>query len=539
MFSLLNFLPSVTTVILTISSLSLYVIYFLKKRYTHWERRGVPHVRPIALFFGNTKDLALQRVPNAFVFQRIYNELEGHDFGGFYQMFKPAIMLRDPDLIRTVLIKNFSQFHDRFSIIDEKLDPLSNHLLNLAGQRWKNVRYKLTPTFSSGKLKSMQDLMQGCIHELADYLSRCVSDVQNLRELMAKFTTDVIGSCAFGLNCNSIRDENSEFRRIGRLIFKPSKRIRIRNMLRSLGPKLITLLRLKSVHPEVEDFFMSVLKEAVKYRESSALKRNDFLQLLINIQAEEKKQMESNGCHQSVTSNGVSNGIQNGNARTTTDNPKDILFTDSVVASNAFVFFVAGFETIAMTLSYCLYELALNPEICEKLKDEVDSVKEAHDGNLDFDSMKELEYMDAVLAETLRKYPPASILIRRCNEAFCVPGTSVVIEEGTGVYVPVYGLHHDPQFFPEPERFIPERFSQENKHTIVPGSYLPYGDGPRICIGMRFAQYEMKSVLSYLVSNFTFHPCEKTVVPLNYDPRSGLLTPLDGVWVRLQRRSNP
>ena len=67
---------------------------------------------------------------------------------------------------------------------------------------------------------------------------------------------------------------------------------------------------------------MSVLKEAVKYRESSALKRNDFLQLLINIQTEEKKQMESNGCHQSVTSNGVSNGIQNGNARTTTDNPK-------------------------------------------------------------------------------------------------------------------------------------------------------------------------------------------------------------------------
>nr|XP_018896715.1 PREDICTED: probable cytochrome P450 6a14 [Bemisia tabaci] len=546
-FTILSTLPSVTSVVLIVSSVALCAAYYLHKKYSYWAKRDVPYVKPDSWFFGNTKEMIFQRESTTFMFARLYNELAGHKFGGYYRNHKPFLVLRDPELIRLIFVKNFSHFHDRNTPDERDFDPLSKHLLNLRGQRWKNVRYKLTPTFSSGKLKGMHELMQACIVELDDYLTKATSgdskdsNVQDLRELMAKFTTDVIGACAFGLNCNSIRDENSEFRRIGRLIFSFSWRSYIRAIVLTLAPGIVMATKWKNARPEIENFFMSVLKGAVEHRKShTEQKRNDFLQLLINIQAEERKQLESNGQHngtQNGTQNGIQNGLQNGHAESVSEKSKDILFDDSVVASNAFIFFIAGFETTASTLSYCLYELALNPDIGEKLYEEVESVKQAHNGTLDYDAVnKELVYMEAVISETLRKYPPASVLGRRCNEAFQIPDTNVVIEEGVGVTVSVYGLHHDPQYFPEPEKFKPERFLGENKDKIVPGSYLPFGDGPRICIGMRFAHYEMKSVLSYIISNYTIHRCNKTVVPLQYDTRSLLHTPVGGVWVQFQKR---
>ncbi|CAH0394804.1 unnamed protein product [Bemisia tabaci] len=532
LFPVLNSLSSMTSVLLLVSCLALSIVYYLRKKYSYWERRGVPCSKSISFLFSNTKDLVLRRVPLAFVFQRIYNELDGHKFGGFYQMTNPALMIRDPELIRSIFVKNFSYFHDRNAQKIESLSFFSPNLLNLTGQRWRNVRYKLTPAFSSGKLKAMQGLMQECITELADYLDKALDDdcknpMLNVREIMAKFTTDVIGACAFGLNCNSIRDENSEFRRIGRIFTKTTLRMHIRVLLRSLSPTLTKLIGLGESNPEVMKFFWTALKDAVRHRESNTYKRSDFLQVLIDIQAEEIKQKQNINDQDTVT-----NEIQNGFVET----QKDILFTDSVVVSNAFTFFIAGYETIAITLSHCLYELALHPDIFMKLRDEVESVKQGRSKNLDYDALKELVYMDAVISETLRKYPVASVLARRCTETTQLPNTSVVVEEGVNLFVSIYALHHDPKYFPEPEKFKPERFIGENKDNIVPGSYLPFGDGPRICIGMRFAMYEMKSVLSYIVSNYTIHTCEKTSIPLKYDPKPGLHTPCD-VWVRFQKRA--
>lgn len=86
-------------------------------------------------------------------------------------------------------------------------------------------------------------------------------------------------------------------------------------------------------------------------------------------------------------------------------------------------------------------------------------------------------------AETLRKYPPAPVFLRKCTKSYRVPETDVIIEAGLSVLIPAYGLHRDPEYFPDPENFDPDRFSEDNKTKIRDYTYIPFGDGPRICIG--------------------------------------------------------
>jgi len=99
-------------------------------------------------------------------------------------------------------------------------------------------------------------------------------------------------------------------------------------------------------------------------------------------------------------------------------------------------------------------------------------------------------------SETLRKYPPIPMLIRKCSKPYKIPGTDTVLEKGTSVTIPVAALHHDPKYYPEPERFDPERFSEEEKQKRHHYVYLPFGEGPRICIG-KFPTQQSKKQMSY------------------------------------------
>lgn len=88
-----------------------------------------------------------------------------------------------------------------------------------------------------------------------------------------------------------------------------------------------------------------------------------------------------------------------------------------------------------------------------------------------------------IFSESLRKYPPAPIYLRKCTDNYKIPGTNVIIEKGLSVLIPAVALHRDPEYFPDPLTFDPERFNEKNKHKIKDFTYIPFGDGPRICIG--------------------------------------------------------
>lgn len=95
----------------------------------------------------------------------------------------------------------------------------------------------------------------------------------------------------------------------------------------------------------------------------------------------------------------------------------------------------------------------------------------------------DMTYLDQVFSETLRKYPPVPVLTRQCNKEYKVHKTNIIIEKGVDVYISILGIHNDPEFYPNPSIFDPERFSEESKQTRPGFTWLPFGEGPRICIG--------------------------------------------------------
>lgn len=186
-------------------------------------------------------------------------------------------------------------------------------------------------------------------------------------------------------------------------------------------------------------------------------------------------------------------------------------------------------------MSYCIYALVTNPEVQARLYQEVKEAA-ADDPSLSYNTVMKLPYLDAVLSETLRMYPPAMSINREAMTDYHIPEYNVTVEKGHGVVIPIRAMHYCPEYFPEPERFRPDRFLPENREReVIPYTYLPFGGGPRNCVGMRFALAEAKLGLAEMVSRFEFKPCPQT--PSKLDPLlSFVLFKTHPVMVSVQRR---
>ncbi|KAF0770710.1 putative cytochrome P450 6a13, partial [Aphis craccivora] len=472
------------TIIVTIT------YYFCVSTFKKWENLNVPYIKPIPLF-GNFLSIASGKDHPLEFYGRIYDQFVGHKYGGLFQMRTPYLMIRDPEIINDVLIKDFASFPDRGIYSDFSVNPLSNNLFFMENPQWKTIRSKLSPAFTSGKLKNMYNQIKECgdiLMKNIDILKENHNELE-IRDILGKYSTDVIGACAFGLKLNSINDDQSNFRKYGKSIFTPSIRALFRELCLMISPSLLKIIRVKDFPTEATEFFQKVFKETIAYRLENKIVRNDYIDYLLQA----RKDL-----------------VLNPNL------PKHEKFTETQIVANAFVMFVAGFETVSSAVSYCLYELALNKSIQDKVRKEVQLKLSQNDGQIDHALLMDLNYLDMVIAETLRKYPPLVVLFRKTSKTYKVLDDSLVIEKGQKIIIPVYALHYDKQYYTDPEKFIPERFSPEEKAKRPRCIYLPFGDGPRICIGKRFAEIEMKLALVEMLIKFEVFPCAKTEIPLRY-----------------------
>lgn len=163
-------------------------------------------------------------------------------------------------------------------------------------------------------------------------------------------------------------------------------------------------------------------------------------------------------------------------------------FTDDDLLAQCLLFFFAGFETVSTCLCFVTYELCMNPAVQQQLYEEILDVEQQLQGKpLDYDSLMHMKYMDMVVSEALRKWPPAPQTDRACNADIDLRDENneivVSLKKGDRIFIPIAGLHYDPEYFPEPEEFRPERFAEQNKEDIKPFTYLPFGVGLRSCIG--------------------------------------------------------
>ncbi|XP_017066145.1 probable cytochrome P450 6a14 [Drosophila eugracilis] len=494
----------------------LFLAYsFYHNSYTYWARKGVPHERPLPLI-GNMAGVG-SKYHFRDINQRIYDKFKGQaPFAGMFMFFKRTAMITDLDLIKQVLIKDFHHFQDRGIFNNPRDDPLTGHLLTLEGDEWKSMRQKLTPVFTSGKMKHMSGVVVEVGHRLADAMDKALQaakvedgDVE-IKDLCARFTTDVIGSCAFGLECYSLQDPNAEFREKGRMVFEKPRHSMLVQAFIFTNAKLAKKLRMKVLRDDLTEFFLSAVKNTVDYRLKNGIKRNDFMDQLIELRAEDQEAAKS----------GKRIDLSHG-------------LTLEQMAAQAFVFFVAGFETSSSTMAFCLYELALQPEIQQKVRDEIERVLDGEE--ITYDALAEMTYLEQVIAETLRKHPIIPQLLRETNESYQVPDTDFVIEKGTTVLIPIHNIHHDADLYPDPERFDPSRFEPEKAKSRHPFSYLPFGDGPRNCIGLRFGKMQAKIGIVSLLKRFKFVISKSTEVPLTLDTRSPTLSSKYGIHLKVER----
>lgn len=167
---------------------------------------------------------------------------------------------------------------------------MNANLFNMDVTRWRPLRIKLSPVFTSGKLKEMFPLILKC----AERLEQCLEDAVkrggpvDCFEISARYTTDVIGSCAFGINMNALSDERSEFRRIGKRIFDLDKNI-LRSFLRQFFPRFYNLLGFVIPYSETSKFVTKFISEMIKYREENNVVKADFVNLLMELKKHPEK----------------------------------------------------------------------------------------------------------------------------------------------------------------------------------------------------------------------------------------------------------
>lgn len=368
-----------STIVLSAIAILLSIIYlYVRHVYSFWKRRGIPYLKPSFPFGNFGKVFTIKSSIGEFSNEVYHNTKE--PCIGIFSALRPVLLLRDFDLVRNVLIKDFQHFHDRGIHFDEKRDPLSAHLFAINGKKWKNLRAKLSPTFTSGKMKAMFSTLVNCGDSLQKHISEMVT--QNggfeVRELAAQYATNVIASVAFGIDINCIEDPDTPFRKYGRKVFDVNWKNGLRMLLTFIFPEFLRFFKIRTVDRDVEDFMMNVVEQTLKYREKSNVVRKDFFQLLVQLRNTGNVQLDDQW--ETVISN---------------DGSKAMSFQE--VAAQAYVFWIAGFETSSTTMTFCMFEIARNPDVQDKVHEEIDRILKEHDGQITYDSVNEMKYLECCM----------------------------------------------------------------------------------------------------------------------------------------------
>ncbi|XP_005413825.1 PREDICTED: cytochrome P450 3A9-like isoform X4 [Chinchilla lanigera] len=417
-------------------ALSLLLLY-LYGTYTHghFKRLGIPGPKPLP-FLGNL----LSYFKGTWKFDVECYKKYGKIWG-LYEGRHPVLFITDPDMIKTVLVKEFySAFTNHKPIRPAVL--MRKSLFSSEDGQWKRIRTLLSPTFSSGKLKEMFPIIEQYADVLLKNLKREAEKgvPVPMKDIFGAYSMDVITGTSFGVNVDSLNNPR--------------------------------------------DPFVEKVKKLLNF---------DFFNPLIFIGP----------------------------------------LSDGEIAAQSIAFIFAGYETTSSALSFIMYELATHPDVQKKLQQEIDAAL-PNKALPTYDVLGEMEYLDMVVNETLRLHPIATRTQRICKKDVEVNG--VFISKGTVVMVPIFVLHHDPKHWQNSEDFRPERFSKKNKENIEPYTYMPFGAGPRNCIGMRFALMNIKLAVTKVLQNFSLQPCKETEVPLKLS-RKNLLQPEKPIVLKVVSRN--
>ncbi|KAM8714443.1 hypothetical protein ACLKA7_014556 [Drosophila subpalustris] len=518
-------------IIVALLSVLLALLYkFSMAPYRSFKDRGIVH-EPPKPFIGNLSLRVLfGRTPFIQMLIDKYQKFKEHKIYGFYNIREPFFVLHDTELIKKVFIQDFDHFTNHRSLIPDFSESLfSKCLIVLKDDKWREMRNTLTPSFTGSKLKTMFELINECSVEGIRYIESQLKSSNGLdielemKDYFERFANDVIASAAFGIKVNSFVNKNNQFYKAGQSVAHFSGLAVLKVILFGIMPRVMKALGVRLFDAKKVAYFNSLIFDAMKYRTEHKIIRTDMIHLLM----EAKRQFQQEQ-RDEIISESLKERAE---------------FNDEDLLAQCVLFFLVGFETMSVCLSYLTYELCINPEVQSKLYEEILAVEQELQGKpLSYSMLAKMKYMDLVIAELLRIWPPAFSLDRVCGKDIDMLDDNQQLlakfRKGDIVVVPIIALHRDPENFPEPNLFKPERFLEENKSQIKPFTYLPFGVGPRSCIGNRMALMEVKSIIYHLLCKFQLVPGEKTVKNMMDSLKGFHMQPKEKFWIKLVRRND-
>ncbi|CAL1538437.1 unnamed protein product [Lymnaea stagnalis] len=484
--------------------LTVLFVRFMSASHDTFKKMGID-TPPTSWILGNFGQAIKYGV---FEVQKVYyNQYKDKKVYGWYDSRRPNLIIRDLDMVKDIFVKNFNSFVDRHTLFDVDL-PFRDNLLNLRGDHWKHVRSIVSPTFSSGRIKKMSTHIERNSKILVDHLHSKMESGEEveLRDICSCFTLDVIASTGFGLEINTLKDPNNEFATQAKKVLNPNPFLFTLLLFIPELTKFFSKLNIPILPQKSLLYFAKVVDLAIEERKRDGLngKINDFLDLVINAEVDNT---DKDGGHSG----------------------KEL--TRSEIHAQAIVLIFAGYDTVATVLSFTLFLLAMHPDCCQKVQAEID--EKCGEEFPNYDSVQGLTFLDMCINEAMRLFPPGIFINRACVQDTEIHG--VHIPKGMVVLIPVYAFHTDPEIFPEPEKFDPERFTPDNKSSRHPFAHLPFGQGPRNCIGMRLALVELKIAIAAILGKLTPVPCSKSVYPVKLGKIR--TNAKDGLWVKFQLRN--
>ncbi|VEN58316.1 unnamed protein product [Callosobruchus maculatus] len=493
--SIVNMVP------VLIGVLVIVIVVWLRRSYSYWSNKGIPGPEP-KWIVGNLGSNIIRKKSFGDIVTEVYRKYDGSRLVGIYRMLTPCLIVRDFDLLKTVEIKDFSSFHDNDIYVQMSSDVIfGGNPFVLKGEDWKEKRTRITNAFASGKIKAMFASMTKAANQMVDYLNKVVGDGKTFETLdfSSNYTLQTVLTCAYGIEVKVFEEPNSQFVKMGKKILQPTTFDGLVFYLATLYPKITKFINVRFANPETTEQVFEMIRAAFDYREKNNTESKDFLGSLAPLRA---------------------------------------VFGENSVLSLASAFFVDGQATTGLVMGCILHDLANNPEVQEKLRAEVNEYFEKDNGQLSYESIQEMPYLDACFKESLRTQPVFQFLTKVCTKEYTYtpPDGShppVVIEKGTPVILPIYAVHNDPKYFEEPAKYMPERFLDKDKASTQ--YFMPFGDGPRACIGRRFGTTQVKTGLAYFINSFEVSLRPNADPSIKIDPWEFLSIPIGGFKVDFKK----
>ncbi|CAD0204570.1 unnamed protein product [Chrysodeixis includens] len=476
---------------------------FTRRKFTYWEKKKIPHLPPTTLF-GNYKNFLLLRENLGINTQKLCEQFPDAPLIGAYYGTETCLIVQDPELIKLVTTKDFHIFRGREISDHSHKELMTRSMFFSYGDRWNALRQNITPIFSSSKMKNMFPLIAKCAFVFEDMLDREIgnSNVVDVRTILSRYTMDCICTCAFGVEAQTMENtEDNVFEHMGELAMETSAASAIKYAIRTLWPSIFYAAGYQLFSKELNDFFSKMLNNVFESRNYQPSTRNDFIDLMLKIK----------------TNNLVGDTLKNAHSETRSKVTLEI--DDEFLVANCIMFFAAGFDTSSTALTFTLFSLAKNPEKQVKLIKEVDAYLRRHENKLQYECVAETPYLEACVDEAMRLHPVLGAINREALDDYVFP-SGLKIEKGLRVILPVYKLHYNPDYFPEPNEYRPERFYGEEKRNVKPCTYMPFGEGGRRCVGTRFARMQMASGLITIFKKYRVELAPGMAKDVDYNPKS-------------------